>query len=374
VIAVGAAVVRDQRVPGLILMLVVAGVLIEVAESWLAWWGGADASAPIIGTFFWYDPFAAFLIAGTVIGLSFWLLRSGPVALLGLLGCVLGTVGLVYSTSRAAGACFGIAAVIVVVAYVASSGVAGLRRAAIALGVTVFSVWAIAGPPFFAHRSLPFAGTTSRGSSQSLSQNGGYRVDFWHEAIGVFTRHPLTGGGFHSLAVASAGHVPRAWPLSPLAHNGYLQALSDGGLLLGIPFLTALAFLAWWVVGSLVRAARTRDVSTAGLVVPLTLGALLAHSAVDFDWSYAADFAVVAVLAGLMAGARWSIASPPKRPRSRLVATAVLVGVALTGVAAGVAWSGDLRQSLPFRHNATASAGHALNRPLGHASNGRSTS
>jgi hypothetical protein len=147
------------------------------------------------------------------------------------------------------------------------------------------------------------------------------------------------------------GHVSASWAFSPLAHNGYLQALSDGGLLLGVPFLLGVAFLAWWVVSALVRSVRRRDFSTEAFVIPLCLGALLAHSAVDFDWTYAADFAVVAVLAGLVAGSRWSAAASSRPGRgSRLVAAAVLAGVALTGVAAGAAWSGDLHQSLPITH------------------------
>jgi O-antigen ligase len=161
------------------------------------------------------------------------------------------------------------------------------------------------------------------------------------------------------LASASIGHVPKTWPLSPLAHNGYLQALSDGGLLLGVPFLLAVAFIAWHVVSAVVATVRRRDFSTSGLVVPLCLGALLAHSAVDFDWSYAADFAVVAVLSGLVLAARWSRSEPVARPRgSRLVAAAVLVGVALLGVAAGASWHGDFKQSLPIGH-ASSSGGSA---------------
>ena len=190
-----------------------------------------------------------------------------------------------------------------------------------------------------------------------MGQNGGYRMDFWREAIGVFDRHPLAGGGYHSLATASAGHVPTTWPLSPLAHNGYLQVLSDGGLLLGVPFLCAALVVAWWVVSALVAAGRQRDSSTLGLVVPLALGALLAHSAVDFDWSYAADFLVVAVLAGILAGNRWAARSPQvSRPASRWLTGAVIAGVVLTGVAAGAAWSGDLRQSLPITHAASSGA------------------
>jgi hypothetical protein len=109
------------------------------------------------------------------------------------------------------------------------------------------------------------------------------------------------------------------------------------------------------VVSGLVRTLRARDFSTAGVVLPLCLGALLLHSAVDFDWSYAADFAVVAILAGLVAAARWSTPRreqerEPSRRGSRLVATAVLAGVALTGLAAGVSWHGDFKQSLPIGH------------------------
>jgi hypothetical protein len=346
-------VARDKRVVNLLLLLVVVGVLVEVAESWLAWWGGSNAAAPITGTFYWYDPFAAFLIAGTVLGLSLWLRRTGPVATLGLVTFALGSIGLVYSTSRAADACFALAAIIVCGVHLLSNRVQGLRRVAVALAVGAFSVWAIAGPPFFAHRALPLAGTSARASGQSLGQNGGYRMDFWREALGVFRRHVLTGGGFHSLAAESQGHVPATWPLSPLAHNGYLQALSDGGLLLGVPFVLAALAVAWWVLSALVRSVRARDFSTQAFVLPLCLGALLAHSVVDFDWSYAADFTLVAILAGVLAGTRYSERTPHRSSlSSRAVAGAVLAGVVLTGVAAVTSWPGDVGQSLPITHAA----------------------
>jgi O-antigen ligase len=354
VLAVAAAVVRDRRVTNLVLLLVVAGVLVEMAEAWLAWWGGANPATPMSGTFYWFDPFAAFLIAGAVVGLSLWLRRTGPVAALGLVGCVLGTIGIIYSTSRAAGACFVLATVLIYAAHAFGRRMASVARSAIALSVTGASVWLVAGPPFFSHRVEPFAGTAARAASQSLGQNGGYRKEFWREAIGVFHRHPLTGGGYHSLATASYGHIPGSWALSPLAHNGYLQALSDGGLLLGVPFLIAALGIAWWVVTSLVTAVRSRTFSTEAFALPLALGAMLVHSAVDFDWSYAADFAVVAILAGVVAGVRWSTRPPRVSPSySGLLTGAVLVGVALTGISAAAASSGDLRQSLPITHSAS---------------------
>jgi hypothetical protein len=354
-VAVAAAVVRDPRVPNLLLLLLVASVLVEIGESWLAWWGGASAGAAMVGTFYWWNPFAAFLLTGTVVAFSFWLRRSGPVAMFGLFGWLFGSIGMVYSTSRAADFCFAVAVVCVSACHVVGRGWSGARRVLIGIVVAAGAVWAIAGPPFFAHRVLPFASTSARASGQSLRQNGGYRLDFWHEALVVFRRYPLTGGGYHSLAAAAVGHVPADWPLSPLAHNGYLQALSDGGLLLGAPFLLAAGWIAWYVLSALRSAVRRRDFSTSSLVVPLCLGALLAHSAVDFDWSFAADFATVAVLSGLVAGARWSSPRLTDGPRrSRPLAVAVLTGVALIAVSAVAARPGDDRQSLPI---GTASTG-----------------
>jgi O-antigen ligase len=267
---------------------------------------------------------------------------------------------MVYSTSRATDACFAVAVIAVCGFHVVGAGFTGARRVLSALVVAGAAVWAIAGPPFFAHRELPFAATAARTTGQSLSRNGGYRVDFWREALGVFHRHPLTGGGFHSLAMEAFRHVPSDWPLSPLAHNGYLQVLSDGGLLLGAPFLLGVALIAWYVVSGLVTAVRQRDFSSASLVVPLALGALLAHSAVDFDWSFPADFAMVAILGGLVAGARWGKRRPADPPRvSRLMTVVVLAGVALIGLAAVTARPGDNKQSLPITHVSSSSAAGA---------------
>jgi O-antigen ligase len=351
VVVVAAGVARDRRLANIVLALVAIGVLVEIAESWLAWWGGETAAAPMIGTFYWHDPFAAFLIPGSLIGLSLWLRRTGPLAALGLAATVLGSIGLVYSTSRAADACYAAGVVVVLVAHLLVGRAAAMRRVAIALFVSAAAVFGIAGPPFFPHRVLPFAGTAARASGQSLGQNGGYRIDFWREALGVFERHPVTGGGYHSLATAAVGHVPAGWPLSPLAHNGYLQALSDGGLLLAVPFLIGVVAVCWWILRSLGQVVRRRDVSTLGLAVPVSLGVMLVHSVVDFDWSYAADFVLVAILGGLVLGLRRSDVperTPPSRRLHRLVAAAALAGVALTGVVAVAARGGDLRQSLPI--------------------------
>jgi O-antigen ligase len=353
-VVVAAGIVRDRRLVDVVVALVVVGTLVEVAESWLAWWGGESAASPMIGTFYWHDPLAAFLIPGSLIGLSLWLRRSGALSVLGLFGLMLGSIGLVYSTSRAADACFAAGALAVIGANLVERKLAGLRKAGWAIGLTAVSVWGIAGPPFFPHRSLPFAGTAARSSGQSLDQNGGCRLDFWREALGVFGRHPVTGGGYHSLATATAGHNPNGWPVSPLAHNGYLQALSDGGLLLALPFLAAVVVVCWWVLRACGSAIHRREFSTAGFAIPVAIVVMLLHSAVDFDWSYAADFALVAILVGVVAGKRF--AAEPRdgrdaedRSRLRMIAVAgAVIGVGLLGLGAAAAHGGDVRQSLPI--------------------------
>jgi O-antigen ligase len=356
-LCVAAAVIRDRRVVVPLLGLVVAGVGLEIRESWLAWWGSESSSTPMIGTFYWHNPFAIYLLPGAVIGFAVWLRRTGLVAWAGLAGFILGSIGIFYSTSRAGLTCFVAAVSLVLIAHLVTAWRAGAVRAAVGVAGSAAVVWAIGGPPFFpSQHHSPVAGLVARGESQSLAQNGGYRLDFWREALGVFSRHPVTGGGYHSMATASVGHNPHHWPLSPLAHNGFLQVLSDGGLLLGVPFLLAVAVVSWWIVTAIWSSIRSRDFGVMGFALPLALGALFVHSAVDFDWSYPADFVLTAILVGLVAGDRWSTRRPTSAAPRWPATAAAVAGVGLLIVSAVVARSGDLHLNLPIASAQAASA------------------
>jgi hypothetical protein len=355
-VCVAAAVIRDPAIVRPLLGLLVVGVMVEMEEAWLSWWGGEDPTRPIIGTFYWWDPLAAYLIPGAAIGYAAFLRGRRHVAALGLAGFALGTVGLAYSTSRAAGVCFAVAVLVLSAAHL-RDGWRSVKRVAIGLGSAAVVAWAVGGPPFFPHHDggfahTPIAGTVARGSGESLGQNGEYRLQFWREAWHVFERHPVVGGGYHSLGTESLGHVPDGWARSPLAHSGYLQAVSDGGLVLSIPFLLGCGAIAVFVLIALVSAVRRRDFSVTSLAVPLVLGAMLVHSAVDFDWSYPADFVLTGILAGLVAGQRWR-SRPQSSSMRTLVACGVLVGVVTLGVGAAASWSGDLRLSLPVSQGAS---------------------
>jgi O-antigen ligase len=352
-VAVAAEVRQRPKVAPLVAGLILFATLEEFAGGWTAWHGGMDPRAPMSGTFYWYNQFAIFMVPGALIGAAFWLARRGPIAVGGLLTVILASIGVVYSTSRASLACLVVGLVVVGFLYLLVAGSVRMALRAV-LGATIVSaaVILIAGPPFFPHRVNPFAGEAGRTTGQSLGQNGGYRLDFWREAVAVFTHHPILGSGFRALASVASPLVPASWPRSPLAHNGYLQALSDGGLVLGIPVIVAAALLLWRLLRQLRDAIRLAEATPVALAVPVALVALLVHSVVDFDWSYAALFALTAVLAGLVLGRAPAAVAPdglaPRgdSSRSRLALALLAVGVLTLALSVYAARSGQLQLSV----------------------------
>jgi O-antigen ligase len=348
-LSVAAGVVADRRLVDYLVLLLVGGVILELAETAQLRLTGTSNEVPMVGTFYWFDSFAPYLIPGTSLGLALWLQRRGAVSGFGLLAFILGAVGLVYSTSRAAGACAVIAVAIVLLANVRS--MRGLVRVVIGGALTTGMIFLLAGPPYLVHRGSPLAPAVARTANASLAGNGHTRVTFWREGWSLFKRYPISGGGYHSLQTLSVGRVPATWPTSPVAHNGYVQALSDGGLLLAVPFVGACVVLGWCVLANVVSAARRRDFTNELFLIPILLGALLMHSFVDFDWTYPADLALAAVLGGIVAGGRW--ADRRRVTSSRATACAVLMGVLLLAACSVIAWHGDTKASLRVHHGAT---------------------
>jgi hypothetical protein len=238
---------------------------------------------------------------------------------------ILCPVGVVLSTSRAAMACLVVGLVLTVAPLVLRAGRRGLARVIGAAAGSGLFQFLLTGPPLFPHRASAFAGTAARAAAgETLSQNSSYRVQFWHEALSLWHRFPLSGGGFGSLADGSVGRTPTGWALTPYAHEGYLQVLSDGGLLLAAPFAVALA-----LIGSrLLRIARGASPAGRSTSIEIALGgalcALLAHSLVDIDTS----FPVLLAAIGLLGGAVIATASG-ERPRSRRPAAIAVAAVAL---------------------------------------------
>lgn len=322
--------VRDEQRRDLIAAAICLASVYEFSQGFISWVRTGDPATEMSGTFYWHNPYAAYLLPGAVIGLGLVAGRRRPWSLIGWVSVPLCTAGVVLSSSRATMLPLVVALVLVTAGVAARSGLARVG------GVLVLSVGALVvlpGPPFFSHRVAPWAPTAVRAQGQTLAQNGGYRTEFWREGAQVFLHHPVVGSGYHALATASVLYTPVGWARSSLTHDGYLQALSDGGLLLGVPFLVAVATVAWWALRrflTLARKRRSGGVDPVELAIVLALLAGMAHSAVDFDWSHPALLVQAALLAACVApagpgrssaGRRWCAAG------AALALTGVLIAI-----------------------------------------------
>jgi O-antigen ligase len=330
------AVLRYARTPrrrdALAAAVCLAGIY-QFLTGFVPWWRGGVASAEMTGTFFWHNPYAAFLMPAAAIGLGFVVKGEAPWRLVGWVSAPLCTAGIVLSSSRATLAVLVVAWIGILLSAVVDRATA--VRAAALTGVSITVTFLLPGRPFFSHFTSPFAATTARsGGGETLASSGHYRTEFWREALTVGAHHPLVGGGFHALVSASVLYTPTTWARSQLAHNGYLQVWTDGGLLLTVPFLVLVAVCAWWALrlalpGVTRRASRAEPVQVATAIA--ILGAM-AHSAVDFDWSHPTILVELAIMAAV-------IAPQQVRRRGQLlryVAAASLVGL-LVGMAVTVA-------------------------------------
>ena len=282
--------------------LVLAAAVAQFAWGFVAWHTMGYPDARMVGRFFWHNQFAAFLLVPAVVGVGLAVEGTSRLRLVGAVTAVLASTGVVLSTSRATMALLAVGwlgAGVLAVAATSSSRAryaAGARWAGLA-ATTGAVMYLLPGPPFFDHRVTPWAATAARAVGEPVGTNGVYRTEFWRQAVQVFERHPLTGGGFGSFGRLSRLVDPQGAHAN-FVHNGFLQAFTDGGLLLGLPVIVACLMV---LVGLAARL-RPRSWGTGqNAVASLALGSMLlaVHGAVDFDWSYPSLMALAAVLAAL---------------------------------------------------------------------------
>lgn len=313
----------------LVLTAVVGAAGAQFALGWLPWWGRQDQLQLFQGTFYWHNQAGIFMAAGAVLG--FAAIAAGrPVSLAGWILAPLCVAGVVYTTSR--GSQIALALGIVLLAAVLRRGhLQMLAAAALSWGVT--SV--LSGPPFFPERISPMAGTAAR--SASLEANGVQRIEDWGRAFRIFEHWPVSGAGFNSFAsateVATTRHDHAG---TAFAHNGFLQAASDGGLALAVPFLVLLGAVLVLALRGLPAAVRARDAVRLGGLATFVI--LLLHSGMDFDWAYPSLLALLSLVAVLALPI--PTASPIRRPR--LDTVLAVAGVALLIVSALSGWDGGL--------------------------------
>ena len=91
---------RSVRRAYLIGAIVAAAGAVQFCWSFVAWWGGRDQSIPMVGTFYWHNQYAAFLLAPALIALTLLVNHRPPWRLVGWVVAPLAVAGVVYSSSR----------------------------------------------------------------------------------------------------------------------------------------------------------------------------------------------------------------------------------------------------------------------------------
>jgi O-antigen ligase len=229
--------------------------------------------------------------------------------------------GLLATRSASALCALGVAGALVV--WRLARGSRGARRRTLAISAWAIAAAGIAGAALFL--ALRLAGPTAadEGSGPLM-----LRALNWKVALAIAADSPMLGAGAGCYGIAFP--ALREWGMNEadFAHNSYLQILAEGGVVLGVPILIALALLAR-------RAWRAAGTGSDATLLSLACLAFMAHNVVDFTLFLPTTGMVFACLAGLLAGAgsgRPPRAGTPVRPAAlvalALAAVAVVVGSA----------------------------------------------
>ncbi|MCU1295709.1 MAG: hypothetical protein JWP08_4559 [Bryobacterales bacterium] len=356
-VLVVAAYGRSRQRRTAVLLAVTAAGAVQFLEGFNAWWGGGvDPSRAMVGTFYSWNPFAAFLLPGALIGIVLAAKGPGRARLAGLVAAPLCAAGIVHSSSRATLGLLGLGILASLLVLIEREERArALSRWAAVVALCAVVSFGIAGPPFFAHRgSVTGAAEAKAATGQDVATNSAYRLQFWERAIANVEHRTVLGTGSHALVSGSSRYVPASYAGSNQAHNGYLQPLSDGGLVLGLPFLAAALAAVVLLLRLLLAARRSCAERASRLAVALALGGVMAHSFVDLDWTFPSSLLLAAILVGV------ALALLPAAARPAPVALAVgLVAVVAVSATAQWRWD-DTASDIAERVGTPAAQAHAL--------------
>lgn len=280
-------------------------------------WGGGDSGLRWYSTFYWPNPFAAFLLlflplsVARAVGAGSLRGAGGHLAM-----SVLLAVSLIFTYSRGAWVIGAITVPLAVALCRPRSWRAVTVRAGVfAAGVTI-------GVVLLTHAVPTGTTRTVVGRAASIADLGDGsiqgRLHFWRSALKAFADHPLTGTGPGTFEAVHAAYQRDARFYSRDPHNLYVQIAAEMGLAgLAAGGIVLAGLLALWREAYR-RAGGETAASMAGIGAGLV--AFLLHSGVDMDWSFPANPAMAFALAGVVAamarpkeGAEISWRQPPHR-------------------------------------------------------------
>ncbi len=319
------------------LVVMVAGVmLVDLVISWLDWFAIGDPGLRMAGGMGWHNQLGIFLAVGAVLLAAWTVLAVGLASRLAALGAGILFVGVLLTGSRAS--------LILLVAAWLLLAVVGwwllrrwvlVRLLRIGLGVA-FGLLLVQLPWWLAGlRAAPTAVLSGR---YPIENSTGTRIEFWWNAIQIGLQNPLAGGGWGSYRYLARCFGPKLDTVH--AHNEWLQAWAEGGVIGVLPPLVLLVAAVWAGLRRLRVFAGYRTLPAADRFVAISrdwpgwaalvaTGMLLAHAMIDFDWLHPILLCLLALTAAL--AFRSLIPRRGDGPvRSAAPVAAILVALALT--------------------------------------------
>ncbi|MGH9052875.1 MAG: O-antigen ligase family protein [Acidimicrobiia bacterium] len=340
----GMRVWRRSWGPAAILLVLLGALGAYWHGAFLAWWGHllSGNQRPLWLALSWHNQSSMLMGALGLLLLGPALLGRRLVAVGTGLASGMGLAGAWLAASRGGIIATGLGVVVAAAGAVRLGGWRRLLRlaAVLATGVLVVtSLLNLRGAPGLDAQPLA---ERSEPASTSLA----LRAAHAEAALGMFASRPVTGYGLGSYRRIAPQFSSPAAHLTSSAHSEPAEALAEGGLAFGIPFLGASLAAAWLVLMALARPERIgRPKSPADVRGPLALGAGAAvgalglHGAADFDWLYP----VLPGLLGLGAGLLAAQTVPIRHTAWRDGLVVVPIVVVLAAGVLGSAWESGSR-------------------------------
>lgn len=344
----GMRVWRRSWGPAAVLVVLLGALGAYWHDAFLAWWGHllSGNQRPVWLALSWHNQSSMLMGALGLILLGPALLARRLVAGGSGLASAMGMAGAWLAASRGGILATGLGILVVGVGAVRLAGWRSLLRmgAVLATGaLIVTSLLNLPGGPGLDAQPL-----AQRNEAASTSL--GLRVAHAEAALGMFVDRPLTGYGLGSYRRIAPQFSSPAAHLTSTAHSEPAEALAEGGLAFGIPFLGTSLAAAWLVLMALARPGRIgRPESPAEVRGPLALGAagavaaLAMHGAADFDWLYPMLPGLLGLGLGILTAQAITLRQAPWRDGLVVVPIAVLLAAGVLGSAwergSGVPWN-----------------------------------